>query len=71
MQIEHILIAGFSILIAVVGFFLTKFVNQVERVVNDVGDIKTAQATTTARVDGIEKQLDMLKPFILPKMQQQ
>lgn len=66
MDISHILIAGFTVLIGVVGFFLSKFYNQVERVLNDVAEIKLHQAQNTVRLDTFEKQLDFLRQFITP-----
>lgn len=65
MTIEQILIAGFGLLITVVAFFLSKFYNQVERVVNDVQEIKLKQVENSQKITAFEEQLDIFKQLFL------
>ena len=71
MTVETILIVGFTILTGLVGFFLQAFYKQVQRVVENVEDIRVKQAENAEKLNGFERRLQIIEGQIFLKQAQQ
>lgn len=70
MTVETILIVGFTILTGLVGFFLQAFYKQVQRVVENVEDIRVKQAENAEKLNGFERRLQIIEGQIFLKQAQ-
>lgn len=70
MTVETILIIGFTILTGLVGFFLQAFYKQVQRVVENVEDIRVKQAENAEKLNGFERRLQIIESQIFLKQSQ-
>jgi len=70
MTVETILIVGFTILTGLVGFFLQAFYKQVQRVVENVEDIRVKQAENAEKLNGFERRLQIIESQIFLKQSQ-
>ena len=70
MTVETILIVGFTILTGLVSFFLQAFYKQVQRVVENVEDIRVKQAENAEKLNGFERRLQIIEGQIFLKQSQ-
>lgn len=68
MTITALLISGFSVLVTILGYFLVKFDKQVERMANNVEQIKINQAVDSEKLKQFETRIENLESLLLKKM---
>ena len=61
MSIENILVAGFTVLISIVAFFLADFKKMVNKLVDDVGNMRETQAGNTEKLNQLERRLHLVE----------
>jgi len=64
----HLLIGGFSLLITVLGYFLVKFDKQVERMANNVEEIKINHAVDSEKLKQFETRIETLEKILVKKI---
>jgi hypothetical protein len=64
----HLLVGGFSLLITVLGYFLVKFDKQVERMANNVEEIKINQAVDSEKLKQFETRIETLEKILVKKI---
>jgi hypothetical protein len=68
MTTTTLLVGGFSLLISVLGYFLVKFDKQVERMANNVEQIKINQAVDSEKLKQFETRIETLEKILVKKI---
>lgn len=63
-----LLVGGFSLLISVLAYFLIKFDKQVERMANNVEQIKINQAVDSEKLKQFETRIETLEKILVKKI---
>jgi hypothetical protein len=65
MTLTQILVSGFGILITVLGYFLVKFDKQVEKMSNNVEQIKINQAVDSEKLKQFENRIQTVETLMI------
>lgn len=65
MTLTQILVSGFGILITVLGYFLVKFDKQVEKMSNNVEQIKINQAVDSEKLKQFENRIQTVESLMI------